>query len=655
MTSGPLTARFALSSPGRPAVRRVGGVGSVLKRTEYPLSEALRSRLADGRPVEALLEHYQAIEASAVREPEALAAVLEEAARLDLSEALFTLIPGQALGVAVVGSSGQVLWADTAFRAWFGGEIDDAARRLLRLAARTGQASGLLEAVDGAVIAGCAASTHLALRWPLPAEARDLLAAAPRRMALLGFAPSRISDLAVRAAEAFGLTPLESRLAEALLDAPGLEAAADRVGVGRETARDAIRNAQRKTGARRSSDLVRLMLDLMCGDQPEPADLAEMFVATFGATPAEARTAAHFARGLTARETAKAMGTAESTVRGQLKAVYAKAGVSKAKDFVRLAAEAGVLVSMARTSETVAEIEGLAGVLRLGPRPDGRRVAFWDYGPRTGKPVLVTHGTITGRTLPPAFVAALHRRGFRPIVPQRPGFGLTDLATGDYVETAADDMAGILDTLRLRTVCLLTRDDGAAAALAFAQRHPARLKAGMLANPRWPGLTVRSPETVMGSVSRAFVARPELVAVFSEMMRRQTRTDLMAGIVKRSADHIPADRDVLDRPGVLMSMVRDIQAMAARTSHGFAQEQSVYARGWRPPDMESGAAWMVLECGPMAMPGVEASFAGLPGCRFAILPDAGLLLYHSHPDAVVEQFAAHVETAASAGSPARGR
>ena len=37
------------------------------------------------------------------------------------------------------------------------------------------------------------------------------------------------------------------------------------------------------------------------------------------------------------------------------------------------------------------------------------------------------------------------------------------------------------------------------------------------------------------------------------------------------------------------------------------------------------------------------------------LPDAGLLLYHSHPDAVVEQFAAHVETAASAGSPARGR
>ncbi|MBI5940081.1 MAG: alpha/beta hydrolase [Caulobacterales bacterium] len=621
----------------------------MLKKTEYPLSEALRSRLADGRPTDVLLEHFHAIEASAVREPEALAAVLEEAARLDLSEALFTLIPGQALGVAVIGSSSQVLWTDASFRAWFGDAADDAAaRRLLRLAARAGQASGLLEAVDGAVIAGCAATAHLALRWPLPTEARDLLAADPRRIALLGFAPSRISDLAARAAEAFGLTPLESRLAEALLDAPGLEAAADRVGVGRETARDAIRNAQRKTGARRSSDLVRLMLDQMCGDQPEPPDLAEVFIATFGATPAEARAAAHFARGMTARETAQAVGAAESTVRGQLKAVYAKAGVGKAKDFVRLAAEAGVLASMSRTAETVAEIEGLAGRLRIALRTDGRRAAFWDYGPRGGKPVLVTHGTVTGRTLPPAFVAALHRRGYRPIVPQRPGFGLTDTATGDYVETAADDMAAILDTLRLRTVFVLTRDDGVAATLAFAARHPARIRAGMLANPRWPGLTVRSPETVMGSVSRAFVARPELVAVFSEMMRRQTRTDLMAGIVRRSADHVAADREALERPGVLMSMVRDIQAMAARTSHGFAQEQSIYARGWLPPTLPPGAPWLVLECGPLAMPDVEGAFTGLPGARFAMLPEAGLLMYHSHPEAVVDLFAAHAETEMSA-------
>ena len=35
-----------------------------------------------------------------------------------------------------------------------------------------------------------------------------------------------------------------------------------------------------------------------------------------------------FARGLTAKEAAAATGTAESTIRGQLKSVYAKAGVT---------------------------------------------------------------------------------------------------------------------------------------------------------------------------------------------------------------------------------------------------------------------------------------------------------------------------------------
>lgn len=616
----------------------------MLNKTEGSLAEAVRSRLADGRPVEVMLERFQMIEASAIREPEALAAVLQEAAQLNLSESLSNLIPGRALGVTVIGASGKGLWADDTFRDWFGEGVDDAGRRLLRLAARSGHASGLLEATDGAVIAACAATAAMAARWPLPARALELLAEAPRRMVLLGFAPSRVSDLATRAADAFGLTPLESRLAEALLDAPGLEAAADRVGVGRETARDAIRSAQRKTGARRSSDLVRLMIDLMCGDQPDPPDLAEVFIQTFDATPAEARVAALFARGMTAREVATAMGTAESTVRGQLKSIYAKAGVGKAKDFVRLAAEAGVLVSMSRSAETVTQIEGLAGRLRITPRPDGRRVAFWDYGPHGGKPVLVTHGTITGRTLPAAFVAALHRRGFRPVVPQRPGFGLTDPARGDYLETAADDMAAVLDAIRQRTAFLLIRDDGAGAGLAFAFRHSKRVRAGMLANPRWPGLAVRNPETVMGAVSRAFLIRPELVEVFSEMMRRQTRTDLMADIVRRSASHFVADREVLARPGVMTSMVRDIQAMAARTSHGFAQEQSLYARGWQPPAVPVGAPWLVVECGQMTMPGVEAAFAALPDCRFEVLPEAGLLLYHSHPDAVADLFAAHAGT-----------
>ncbi|MES2035372.1 MAG: hypothetical protein V4466_14455, partial [Pseudomonadota bacterium] len=318
---------------------RWGRRRKVFKRPEVSLPEDLRDRLALGRPVDAVLNSYHAIEACAVHEPEALAAALDEAARLDLSQALSSHIPRRALGVAVVSRDARIWHADATFTAWFGGGDDPAFRRLVQLAARGAPASGLVEARDGAVIAACAGRAVNASRWPLPVESLAALTAGPDRLALLGFAPSRISDLADKATAAFGLTPLESRLAEALLYAPTLEAAADRVGVGRETARDAIRNAQRKSGARRTPDLIRQMLDMMCGERPDSPDLGGLLVSAFGLTAAEARAAAALAGGLDTREASAALAISQHTLRGHMKAVYAKSGVTRIKDLVRLTIE----------------------------------------------------------------------------------------------------------------------------------------------------------------------------------------------------------------------------------------------------------------------------------------------------------------------------
>jgi DNA-binding CsgD family transcriptional regulator len=357
---------------------------------------------------------------------------------------------------------------------------------------------------------------------------------------------------------------------------------------------------------------------MMCGEQPEPPDLTEVFVAAFGATPAEARAAAHFARGLTARETAAAaIGAAESTVRGQLKAVYAKAGVSKAKDFVRLAAEAGVLVSMARTAETVAEVEGLAGRLRLcRPQRWATRSPSGTMARARGRPVLVTHGTITGRTLPPA----LCRRPApaRLSTDRAAAAGVRPhaiIATGDYVETAADDMAGdprhpapaqgrhAADPRRRRCRRAGLR----------APATPTRLTAGDAGPSALPGPEPSAvPDTVMGAVTRAFVARPELVASVqrddapADPHRPHGRHRSVASSQTMSR---PTAR-CCERPGVLASMVRDIQAMAARTSHGFAHEQSLYARGWTPPALEPGTPWLVVECGAAVAAGRRGGVRG---------------------------------------------
>ncbi|MBI1407540.1 MAG: hypothetical protein GC145_15620 [Caulobacter sp.] len=621
----------------------------MLDSVESSLPESLLNRLADGSPARALLDGWHALESAALREPEALAAALEAAANLDISQALAGLAPAAALGVAVVGVGGNLIHGDDTFAEWFGDPRDNAAfRRLIQLAHRHGHASGLVDTLDGAAIAACAGDGAAARRWPLPRAALEALEADDRRIVLLGFSPSRASDLASRAAQVLGLTPLEARVAEAILDAPTVHIVAERIGVGYETAREALKKIQRKLGARRTSDVVRRLMALMCGDVPVDPDLAPLMIATLGATPAEARVGAQAAQGLSAAEIAGRLGVKEVTVRGQLKALYAKAGVTQARDLVRLVTEAGALEAITRAGEVAHQPDNAIGRLRVTAAPGGRQIAFWDYGPRGARPLLVPHGTITGRTLPAAFVAALQRRGWRPITPQRPGFGLTDLADGDYLGVAAEDLAIILDALRLDQTAILSRDDSAATSLEFARRYPHRVTIGMLTNPRWPGPEVRSAYTLMGSVARLFMSRPEMVSMVAEMLRRQTRTDLLRDIVRRSANHVDADIEVLARPGVLTSMVRDIQAMAVRTSKGFAQEQSFYAGGWQVPGDIGGRRWRVVEYEPLALEGVEAAFSALPQVDFASLPKAGLLAFHSHPEEIADLLGA-IQAAPSAG------
>lgn len=603
------------------------------------LSDSLRGRLAEGQPVDAVLDGWALLDSTLTHDPAAFAEVLGEAARLDTAAGFAAIAPEGSLGAAVISPSGALAQADPQFIRWFGDPTDiPAFRRLVRLAQKQGQASGLVETEDGGVVAACAAVESLALRWPLSEASRAQLLLPGRRVALLGFAPSKVSELAQRAAQAFGFTPLEARLAEALLDAPNLAEAAERIGVGRETAREALKKAMRKAGARRSPDLVRRMMDLMSGLGAPIGDVESVLRALFGATPAEAKAAARFAEGLTAKEVAAALGVKEATVRGQLKAVFAKTGVNKAKDLVRLTVEAGALTAFTEASETVVEPVDPEGRPRLISLPDTRRVAFVDYGPKGGRPVVVFHGYSTGRILPLNFVAELHRAGYRPLAVQRPGFGLSDPAFNpeSHLDVQADDLLAVLTALKLRKVDVMVRDGSTAAGLAFAARHGDRIARGLLMNPRPPREVERTHRSLIGTISRSVLKHPELIAPLGEMLRRQTRTDLLTRTIRRSMEISPADRAAIEDPLVMARILRDARGMSARTSAGWAAEMAVYAQDWTLPEAIGGEQWNILLCGGLEWP-VHMEFwrQAVPGVRITDLPEAGFLAYYTHPAEVI--------------------
>ena len=233
----------------------------------------------------------------------------------------------------------------------------------------------------------------------------------------------------------------------------------------------------------------------------------------------------------------------------------------------------------------------------------------------------------------------MHAKGWRPIVPPRPGFGLTDAAQGDYLEACANDMAVVLDALRLDKVRVVARDSGAAAALAFAERFPQRLTDGLLLRPHAPGGRVRAAGTVTGAVKRLFVSQPDLVGLIAETMRRQNHTDLLKEVAQRAAGHVAADAAVIQEPTVLTSIVRDIQAISARSIRGFAEEQSLYVKGWTIPAELGTAPWRVVEFSEMALEGLEEAYAGLPGVRFSAFAEGGLYPFYSHPNELADLLA----------------
>lgn len=553
------------------------------------------------------------------------------------------LVPEEAVAIGVLGVRGSVLHADPAFRAAF---PEPAAtpdlRRLAERARKAGAALGLLEAADGAPVPAWIARGPAAARWARTPDALAALAR-PEAVLVLIFAPSRSGDLAARVAEAFGLTPLEARLAEAFLFAPTLEIAAAQAGIGRATARDTLARIMAKTGAARSSDVVRRLSEVMSATHEEPEANTALLAEAFGLTAAEAGVALELAAGATQKEAALKLGLQPETVRSYAKAVLAKTGAARAKDLGRLVAETRALAGLVAVAEpvfTTGRVEtGPHARLRLMPRPGGRRLAFLDYGPARNRPAIIFHGFVAGRSLPPRLAAGLQARGLRPIVPQRPGFGLTSPADGDYLATAVEDLQDLAAALGGRELVLFARDGGTAAALTFAARNPGEVVRGVLLNPRSPrGPTIGVRNGPVSRMTRLILEQPHLIDGLGEFIRRRTRSDFLEAALGQTLGGIAPDVEALRDPAVRAQLVRDIQAQFAHASAGYAAEHALYAQGWTPATV-NGGTWLIAHSGALSAAPDPAAWDILPSPRFVALTGAGVLAQFSHAEALAELIA----------------
>lgn len=109
--------------------------------------------------------------------------------------------------------------------------------------------------------------------------------------------------------------------------------------------------------------------------------------------------------------------------------------------------------------------------------PDGRRLAFAEYGDPRGIPVVSLHGTPGGALLGWIRHDTWTRQGLRVITPERPGYGQSDPAPGRTVRSFADDVVTLLDALGLEEVFVTGGSGGGPHALGVGAAVPDRVRA----------------------------------------------------------------------------------------------------------------------------------------------------------------------------------
>lgn len=487
--------------------------------------------------------------------------------------------------------------------------------------------------------------------WPLSAGVRACLESGRAAFAVLAVRASGGARWA-ETCRTFRFTGLESRVLESLLSTGALPLTAERVGIGYETAREAVETAMRKVGVRRQPDLVRALTLASAGEFSANDTGYRAFADMFDLTLRQARLAWAVGHGATRAEAARALGLSEAAVKKDLKVVFAACAVSAAADLGRTVGEVDALTRLA----TATAIEPLGTALRplrlVARRWSPGRIAVEDHGPAGFAPVVVFHTLTNGRRLPRPLIEALHAARLRPISVERPGFGLTTPAAaaasaGPY-HGAALDLLDVLDSLRLTRVRVLGR--GCAAAMAFATAHPERVDGVLLLGPALPDAVFRSQRGLLGAVATMMHQERHLIDAFARVVVRGVDSGLIERLTRDAVRDCPADLAALSDPDILADYLRSVR-QAAIGGEGFLRELRGDVDG-RPPDCGAQLSWTVLIGANDPLQG-SPDYAAMWEAttlapRVVVAADGGRLLHLTHPQLIASLLASAPSTQATA-------
>lgn len=270
---------------------------------------------------------------------------------------------------------------------------------------------------------------------------------------------------------------------------------------------------------------------------------------------------------------------------------------------------------------------------------DGRRLGYAEYGPVNGQPVLLMHNWAGSRLQVPLDTDSLHTQGIRLIVPDQPGYGLSDPIpckdAHDGLKQWPGVVAQLADALNLQHFAVMGYCSGAMQALACARAMPRRITRVVLISPFAPVRNLADIAGLQASGRLMHGAMPHLTSPADPLLRLWlTHIRRHAG---RYLDHVLMDMSLRNHA----TLTGDAQQ--ARFSRSFAE--AIYQHGGTPLAalrlMASDWSYLLSTSQPVTIwhgdedrcvppSHCQRLALSLPRAKLHRLPNVGHYLYYSH-------------------------
>lgn len=207
---------------------------------------------------------------------------------------------------------------------------------------------------------------------------------------------------------------------------------------------------------------------------------------------------------------------------------------------------------------------------------DGRKLAFLEFGERTGYPLFYCHSHGSSRLEGAFFHNEAKTAGFRVISVDRPGIGYSDFSPRSDQLSFAADIIQIANKLRVQHFGLLASGGGAGFALAVAHQFPdrARILLGLSCVPSAPANTSSTVPSVLRKGCLKLLG--SLAGLRHSLCAKRPRRYL-----ERLTDTLSyADRRVLENPDIMANVTRNIEESLRQGSRGVAHDVSLHYQHW---------------------------------------------------------------------------